>query len=198
MIKDILNKEHSGSTAIETVILTPLIFGTFMILLYFLFIILAYITYGNIANTIAHEMNMRQSGYKNAVAYYSAEPRIYSSAVSDRGKYFDTGGTKKVQIKFQPNNKYVKAGTYYAIEKTKRNGQYPFSMPFTEVTAITVNSSKPLNFDSSSGAKAASGAVISVSIDFKVVNALSVFNQFSNNNSSSLFTITVKGYSVIL
>lgn len=212
-----LNEEHDGSTAIETTILMPLMFGTFVLLLYFLFLILAYIAYGNIANSIAHQMNMRQSGYAGAVsAYYNASsgkyilPQIYSCKLfsSPQNKYSEPIAgqfLQEGQITCIPDNKYLRSATYFALDKTGLDGKLDmigdqFILPYIQVDHITVESSKPLNFDSGqSGTSVAANAVIKVSIDFKVMNPLSVFNSFSNDdvNYSSLITIKTRGYSVI-
>jgi hypothetical protein len=215
-LKKLLKEEHDGSTAIETTILLPLIFGTFLLLLYFLFMVLAYIAYGNIATSIAHQMNMRQSGYQVAVdTYYNPGsgnyifPQIYTCKMQEgpQSRYaeqipgqFLTEG----QVVCIPESRYLRAGTYFALDITGRDGTLnmigdQFILPYVQVDKITVQSSKPLNFGSGqTGAKIAANAVISVSVEFKVMNPLGVFNWHAgSSNYSSLITITSKGYDVI-
>lgn len=212
----VLNEEHDGSTAIEVTILTPLMFSTFLLLLYFLFFILAYIAYGNIANSIAQQMNMRQTGYNSAVSSYYNEgsgryifPQIYSfkTSSSDQERYAETIPGQFLtedQVVCIPDNVYLRSATYFAIDKTSLNGQLDmiadqFIIPYVQINNITVESSKPLNFaGGGSGTSTAVNAVIRVAIEFKVINPLGVFNWSSNSSRySSLIKIKAIGYGVI-
>ena len=89
--KQILAQEHCGVVAIESTILMPLMFLTMLALLYMLFMVLSYITYSNIASNIAHQMNMRQSGYETALARYGTTnmPTVYSHVVKSNGAVVD-------------------------------------------------------------------------------------------------------------
>ena len=225
-ILSMLKEEHNGSTAIETTILMPLMFGTFILLLYFLFLILAYIAYSNAASSIAHQMNMRQTGYASAVsAYYNSSsgryvfPQIYSYKLEPgpQDRYASTVPGQFLtedQITCSPDNVYLRAGTYFALDRTSIAKIDPntglvdnsldmiadqFILPYVQVTHITVESSKPLNFGSgASGTSIAANAVIRVSIDFRVMNPLGVFNWHADRSQySSLITIKAMGYDVI-
>lgn len=62
-MRALMRKRRRGVATVEWVILTPLMIVAFVFLLYVLFIALAYIQYNNLANVIAQDLNMRQSGY---------------------------------------------------------------------------------------------------------------------------------------
>ena len=219
-----LKDEHIGSTAIETTILLPLMFGTFIMLLYLLFMMLAYVTYGNIASNIAHQLNMRQTGYTTAVNTYYADgtyhmPNVYTYGVKESGDsryaYTDSGVfLRQDQVVCNPDNKYLRSGTYFALDITgqARTGNNTMNMtgdqfiiPYVQVDQVRVDTSKPLNFDSGrTGTSVAANCVVKVSITFRTFNPLGVFNWYDTRDAahgagrySSLLKITARGYDVI-
>lgn len=219
-----LNEQHAGSTAIETTILIPCMFGTFIMLLYMLFLALAYIAYGNVANNIAHQMNMRQTGYRQAVVEYPdySSTRVQTSGVMsvDSGRYAEPGTgiddylyLNSNDIKFivanDPRiapNKYLRSGAYFALDIAGKNGVKDhicdqFILPYVMVNGITFHVSKPLDFDTSTGTRAAVNTMVMVTVDFTVMNPISLFNYLESENYtggfSNLINISVNGYDVI-
>ena len=212
-MKNTLKDEHVGSTAVETTLQLPLIFGTFMMLLYFLFMVLAYIAYGNIANNIAHELNMRQTGFNQAVSlYYNSTtggydfPQVYSRRVSEsansRVAYTQAGNfLLPNQVVCYPDTKWLRSGVYYALDVTGQNrvGDQ-FALPFVQVDEIKVTTSKPLDFSYGTGTRVAANTLVHVEITFKTFNPFGVFNLFGDGSTgvySSLFRIKTHGYGVI-
>lgn len=211
-IKNTLLQEHDGSTAIETTILLPLMFGTFTLLLYLLFMMLAYVAYNNIASNIAHQMNMRQSGYTEAVNYYTTMPTVYSYGVKESvdSKYAYTvpgqnltpsDVTITVNGSDASSNIYLRNGLYFALCASSMNPDASldtvlpdgtrlrgtriadqFIIPYVQVDHITVDSTKPLNFATETGTMAAANSIITVEIDFHPINPLSVFNQYKQSD----------------
>ena len=198
-MKNILNKEHNGLIAFEYMILTPLMYMSFIMLLYFFFACMAYITYNNLANSIAQELNMRQSGYQRCIdTYNNVCPTIYSyrnvvnpdNSIGQDGGYIlspanvQFGGPTMNDI---GNYSYCTPelinGGYFAIDKY----QSGFIMPFTEVKAIKITSAKPIKC--SEGERMA-GNVIRVEIDYTSMLSFS-------NSDSFLPIMKAVGYNII-
>lgn len=180
--KNLLMDEHNGSEALETVILSPLMFGTFFVLMYFLFMSLTFISYSNVANSIAQELNMRQTGYQAAIDNYSTAPRILTYRNSTSGKIPNSAYLSPSKIKVSPNTEALKAGTYFALEKYKNQ----FIIPFSEITGIDVISTKAI--DPSLG-KSLAGTVIKVKIHYKTMSV--------GRAGRGLIPMTSVGYGII-
>lgn len=185
----ILYDKHKGDMAVEAMILTPLMFITYLVLLYFLFMSLTYISYNNLANRIAQNMNMRQSGYQEAIANHSAPPVVKTYAVSAKSeiqasKYLDAS---KIMLDGSSNTQEARAGLYAAIDKHK--GQ--FLIPFNEVTSVELHSSKPIIMDEG---RAMAGNVITVNVRFRSM----VFGAVDNGKVTSLLPeLKATGYNTI-
>lgn len=147
--------EHKGNASIEWVILTPLMYATFLVLLYFFFMALTFISYNNLSNSIAQELNMRQSGYQIATQNYSTMPDIITYKN-------DLSGNKMMlasSVVVSPYSNELKCGTFSAIGQYKEQ----FPIPFAEVKGIEVTSSKPISILSG---KAMAGTLITVKINY--------------------------------
>lgn len=180
--KNIMTKEHNGSEGFESVILTPLMFLTFVLLLYFLFISLAYISYNNVANNIAQELNMRQSGYKEAIERYPSLPNdILTYRNSNSGELLRSSYLNNSDVIVSPNTQSLASGAYFAIDKHKEQ----FVIPFTEITKIEIISTKPIDISNSS----MTGAVIKVRIHYTNMN--------TGKPGEGLIPMVAEGYSVI-
>lgn len=185
-----LNKDHIGSEAVEGILLVPIIIATFIMLLYFFFMILTYINYGNIANSIAMELNMRQTGYSTAMRNYTTAPKIltYRNAITKNSKVATDGSLPSSyylpasEIEVSPYTKELKCGTYFALSKYKSH----FTMPYTQLTHIKVSTSKAIT---TSLKKQMAGTVITVEITYA---PLVLFN-----GGDSLVKLTSTGYNVI-
>lgn len=182
--------EHNGSQGVESVILAPLMLTTFFLLLYFFFMSLTFIAYNNIANSIAQELNMRQSGYQWAIndPKYKIPPQIltykthkpvsnHENSIIPSSGYVDLSA-----IKIYPATPALKSGAYFAINKYKNQ----FIIPFSEIIGIEVTSSKGINV--SDGIRM-SGALITVKIYYN--------SMIIGNSSHGIIPMTAIGYSVI-
>lgn len=169
-LKRVFTSTHTGAMGLEGTILTPLMFMTFIVLLYFLFMSLAYITYNNIANTIASELNMRQSGYISAYNYYSSNtpPSVFTYTVvtedeNGQGEYLGIGNiTANNGGNYVSNNAAdpLLRASYAFIDKYKHG----FIIPYNQVTAIHVESTKNISLTSN---RSMAGSIIKVTITFK-------------------------------
>lgn len=166
MIKNIFKYKinHKGSVAIEAVLLTPLVFITFIIILYFFFMILTYVSYNNLANSIAQELNMRQTGYRESLGWSSSPPQImtYKNDVNFDGS-ISRGKLEESQIIFSPETVYLKGASYKALHKYKDQ----FTIPFSEVVQINIITTNPID-DSNLGEKL-SGTIIIVNIQYNTL-----------------------------
>lgn len=221
-LKTTLRSEHKGVVAIEATILMPLMFLTMLALLYLLFMVLSYITYGNIASSVAHQMNMRQSGYAEAYNRYGTHgmPTVYTHAVSshDQGRYAtnDKSYTLSVSdVTFSQNETpLLRAGLWFALDVSGRasagnntmNGTADqFIIPFVNVSKIDCAASKPLTYNAGTdrGNNKFANTVVRVTIRCDCVNPFGVFNWFDNDlygavgQYSSLIHFDAIGYDVI-
>lgn len=62
-IKNILNTKVKGVAGFESILLSPLMMITYMLIFYFAFTAISYIQLNNLAEVIAQDLNMRQTGY---------------------------------------------------------------------------------------------------------------------------------------
>lgn len=191
-IKTFLNKEHKGSQAVEAVILTPLMLSTFFILLFFFFMALTFISYNNVANSIAQELNMRQSGYLAAVAEYPSanelEPiQTYIVPMDDI-----TGRNNGVipksallnhheYVNITPYTQELEGAVMFALNKYRKQ----FLIPFAELARVQVRTSRPIK---ATDAKKMAGTLIEVKVLYKVT----LFR-----GGGSLRLLTAVGYSTI-
>lgn len=185
MIKNIsfLFDEHDGSEGLEAVIVSPLMFGTFFMLLYFFFMSLTFIAYNNIATNVAHELNMRQTGYDEAVATFTTAPKI----LTFRNSTADTGIPASAylpasSIIVTPLTPELRAGAWFALNKYKDQ----IAIPFSQVTSIEVESLRSV--DSAQG-DAMAGNVIRVKIHY---NTMSI-----GDVGRALIDMTAVGYGII-
>ena len=188
-IKKIIKREHQGSAGIEGTLLTPLLFLTFLFLLYFFFIGLSFILYGNISNSVAQELNMRQSGYTTAIGKYGSS-NFSSIKTKVESKQYDLNGNienssinyisnfSDDKIIVSPNSKELRAGTYFALNKYKDQ----FVLPFTGIDSVKVQAAKKVDVNDKNKM---SGNVIKVTITYYIY----VFGHKYSINSS--------GYNVI-
>lgn len=185
MIKNIFKYKinHKGSTAIEAVLLTPLVFITFIIILYFFFMILTYVSYNNLANSIAQELNMRQTGYGDPETIKWPMPQImtYKNDVNFYGGTSTRKFLKKEQINFDPFTDYLKGASYKALDKYKDQ----FTIPFSEVVQINIITTNPIIPDL--GEKL-SGTIIIVNIQYN-----SFFTKIFDTSE-----INAYGYSILI
>lgn len=86
-MRALLKRRVKGSAGFESVMLFPLMFMAMLLLLYLFFVGLAFIQYNNIANVIAQDLNMRQSGYKDSA---TSSPSIKFK--QSNGKFVETTG----------------------------------------------------------------------------------------------------------
>lgn len=185
----ILKDKHRGDMAVEAMILTPLMFMTYLILLYFLFMSLTYVSYNNLANRIAQNMNMRQTGYKDAIAKHSAPPIVKTYAVSSTGQIDNSKylSANKIIIDKASDTAEARAGLNAAIDKHK--GQ--FLIPFNEVTAVELKTSKPIKMQEG---RAMAGNVITVNLKFRSM----VFGStYDGKNNGLLPELRAVGYNTI-
>ena len=179
---NLLNEEHCGSEGVESVLVSPLIFGTFLVLFYFFFMALSFILYNNIANAIAQELNMRQSGYESAINNYATAPQILTFRNSTNGDIPPSGYLSASKMTATPNTNALRSGMYFALDKNKNK----MTVPFTELLAVRVYSTKNLN--PSMGRKMA-GTVIRVEIDYNTMTLGEI--------GRTLTKMTATGYSII-
>lgn len=179
---DLMNQEHDGSEALETVILSPLMFTTFTFLMYFFFMTLTFISYNNVANSIAQELNMRQTGYQLAINNYRNAPRILTYRNSTSGEIPASAYLSASKIVASPSTQALKSATYFALDKYK--GQ--FAIPFAQLTGVKVTTTKPIY---TSSGKSLAGTVIKVEITYTTMSV--------GNVGESLLTMTAVGYGVI-
>lgn len=181
--KEILKDEHVGSEGLETVILSPLMFITFVIILYFFFMCLTFISYSNLANSIAQELNMRQSGYETAISSYSTMPVVWTYRNSTAESGIPTGRYLSASdVSVSPNTQALKSGTYFSLDK--HSGQ--FTIPFSEVKGIRVYTTKSIN---PSMGKELAGTVIRVEIDYTTMTY--------GEAGHGLLNMTATGYNII-
>ena len=114
MIKKLLRRKVKGATTVEFVLLSPLMFFTFIVCLYFLICCLSYIYFSNTANKVAKDLNMRQSGY---LSTQQKEDPIISYSLWADGVYQDAKN-------YNPDNpneiyKFIKIESGDHIEKAK-------------------------------------------------------------------------------
>lgn len=156
-MKNILNKEHNGVAGFEATLLSPLMFMTMLMMLYFFFMGVSHVVYSNIANSIASDLNMRQTGYIEAAANYSTMPRVWTYRVdpTQTGRYLSAS-----EVNVSPSSPYLMSGLYASLDKRLEG----FIIPFTEITGINVYTSKTI--DPGLGKKLAD-TVIAVEISYK-------------------------------
>lgn len=187
MIKKILKKKHRGDMAVEAMILTPLMFVTYLILLYFFFMSLTYVSYNNLANKLAQNMNMRQSGYQKAIDTSSIPPKILTYSVSEKSVISESQYLNPNNITFKYGTTEEKAGLYSAMKEH----QNQFLIPFNQVTRVDLQSSRPIKLQE--GRKMA-GNVITVNVYFRTM----VFGGVQDGKVNSLLpTIKATGYNTI-
>lgn len=201
----ILKKEHNGAIAVENLILLPLMFVTLLMLLYFFFMAVSYITFNNVANNIVTELNMRQSGYLYASEYYQTPPDIETYGTInniEKDKHLlnyknisvrNGHDSELININSECYNEYgnfdpLLGATYFALDKYKDG----LLIPYNEVTDIVVESNKKIqiNIGEGLGTNTSStmiGNLITVNIKFKT--------SFINNILSK--EITASGYGFI-
>lgn len=136
-IKFKLLQEHKGSQAVESVILAPLMFTTFVILMYFWFMGMTYITYNNLANNIAQELNMGITGYRNLYPT-TLDSDIMSYTVIDdttkgKRKYL-TQANLTIDCNSGSNEVIINSALNAALNKYKEG----FAIPFNEVKDVRV------------------------------------------------------------
>lgn len=182
----LFESEHHGSYGIEATLLVPLMTMSFIVLLYFFFMVLTYVSYNNLANKIAQDLNMRQTGYIAAYNAYTTIPVIPSYSVganSSLGKGFNIPSTA---VTVSPSSTYLTRATYGAMDLHKQQ----FTIPFTQVLGVTVKTSNAI--DPSSGSKLA-GNIITVNINYRSM----VFGAVGLGNDHPIGTMTATGYNVI-
>lgn len=173
MIK-MLKDKRKGAAAFEWVILSPLIIIMFIVLLYVLFIALSYIQYNNLANTVAQDLNMRQTGYEEAIAQ---NPEVVSyfdndQVTSDLEGFghqvegFDKSGNGiTMDINVNPGDEKVVTAAAYSMA----NNIEKFNVPGSAVKSIDVvakrNGEVASNFDNIK----MSGTVIETTITYKII-----------------------------
>jgi len=205
--------EHTGSAAIETTLLSPLMIMTYAMLVYFMFMIIAYITYGNIANNIATHLNMRQTGYNQAVSIYHPGywrlPAVRTSGVAETagGRFAQVNvghNLTAAQVECAPDTVWLRAGVYHALDLTGRDGTLnfvgdQFALPYAEVERIRVETSKPITFAAgATGASRVVNCIVHVTIQFRTFNPFGAWNGLRNAASyRSVLTFRVHGYSTI-
>lgn len=159
--------EHDGSQAIESIMLVPLMLATFFILLSFFFMSLTFILYNNVANSIAQDLNMRQTGYQKAIDDHKIPNPEYLDA-------------SKIEI--SPETPALKYGSYFAISRYEKQ----FTIPFSKITKIEIISNKSIN---PSDGVHMSGALITVKIHYN--------SKILGNNNIGTIPITAIGYGLI-
>lgn len=180
-IKPLLQEEHSGAEAMEAMILTPLMYMTFVILLFLFFNVLAYIAYGNVANSIAMELNMRQTGYQTAIDNYPTAPRIFTY-MNSNGEASESDYLPASAITVEPNTQALQSATYFALDKYKDH----FIIPFNQLTSVKVTTTKAI--DTGLNMKLA-GTVIKVEIGYTPLTF--------GEKGHQLFNFKTIGYGVI-
>lgn len=216
MKKRLFCMKHTGSAAVETTILTPLVATTLLFLISLLFYGLSYVAYNNLANNIASNMNMRQSGYIDAYNNHPEVGVIINHNLGTTSDFdLDTPGqrylqgygsniftyTGKIDNSHLNSNVYLRRGLYSAIDKNRANINTDnldfsshsnetgtiFQLPFSQITAIRVCSAKEIDVNQPKNFK---GNIITVQIDFKSL-------LFGMGDTISLPEISTTGYSVI-
>lgn len=184
-----INRKKKGAAAFEWVILSPLMIVTFVALLYFFLITTSYVQYNNLANKIAQDMNMRQSGY-NDVQSMNRPVFSFKNVGGDISGGRDQNsrlraflsGTKdsptitNVPISTNSSEKFLKAA-YYSIEKNKSG----FYAPGVLATSIRVDAHRNGVPATNFGSINMSGTIINVRITFKAFG----------------LTLNAKGYNII-
>ena len=156
MIKKIVNRKVKGVATVEFVLLSPLMFFTFLVCLYFLICCLSYIYFSNTANKVAKDLNMRQSGYKRTqwdkdplISYSLWAEGLYKEAKNSNPdnpnqiynylRIESTDNIEEANISINTgNNLILKRSANYVIQKNA-NG---FFMPGARVREIRVNAYK--------------------------------------------------------
>lgn len=200
--KSIFNEEHRGAVAIEMVIQFPLMFMTFLMLLYFFFTAFAYIYYNNLANMIAQDLNMRQTGYTYAYTAYPTCPVIPTGRVAVAGDSDIQAHTTLPVSSIGVNNaggspEVLRRGLYWAISSYGRTSNDPsnipgymgkMSIPFAELKYIDVESNKPITLGTE---RTYAGAVIKVVLTFKTMSIT------DPDSPSDFLNMYATGYAVI-
>lgn len=176
----IMKRKKRGAAAFEWVILSPLMIITFIALLYFFLITTSFVQYNNLANKIAQDMNMRQSGYaqlegttKPVFNFKNASDITGGTGVGDSRLRRFLSGTKttpaisNVPIKTNSSEIFLKSA-YYSIEKNKPG----FYAPGAYATEIRVDAFRNGIAASNFGSINMSGTIIKVNIRFRVFGIL--------------------------
>jgi hypothetical protein len=149
--------DHDGAVAVEGMILTPLVFVSLLVLLYFFFMLLAYINYGNIANNVAKDLNMHQTGYENAMQNWKSAPSILTYSDNNGKSFYLNPNAIVVKSAGAQGSQALLSGTWESLNKYKDH----FAIPFSQVNSIQVETIK--NVDTSQGERMA-GNVVEVHI----------------------------------
>lgn len=189
-MKNTLRNKRKGAAAFEWVLLSPLMVATFTLIFYFMFMALAYIQYGNLANVIAQDMNMRQSGITESqtsnpnITFGSGSESVVAKGdltIDERLRQFVNGTDKQrsetvMKIETNSSDKFKNAVNY----SVKRNGNR-FKMPGVVVEKVKVdafrNDRPATNFENIR----MSGTIIKSEIKYKAFG----------------LPFTVKGYNII-
>lgn len=190
-IKNLLNKECEGVMAVESMILTPLIYITFLLLLYFFFMMVTYISYNNLANAIAQDLNMRQTGYLTAKATYPYMPPIKTNFINDGTQ---EGGARYLNssdvVVDASEGDVLRNATYYALAKNKDR----ICIPYSEVKGIEVRTAKTIY---PSNGSAMAGNVIKVKVKYQSFMRINFGGQGRGGVLQNNLLMNAVGYNVI-
>ena len=201
MIKKILNNNHKGSMAVEQMIMFPIIFITFAMLVYITMMAFTYVYYNALANNIANDFNIGNTGYSQQLRYNLPSIKmstINANGTSDGATYItddkiniDVRNTNHFPVDFYSSKSqtqiYGKYHLYYVLEKynnvQKNGGSYDiFQMPYSELDGINVTFDNPLFYNN------CRGVAIKVTISYKSM----IFGL------THLPSIKASGYSIIM
>lgn len=168
-MKSILNKKRKGAAAFEWVILSPAMIMSFMLILYVMFMGMAYIQFNNLANVMAQDLNMRQTGYESTQSIAPPTMTFNTKQESLKNSNFRkfmggfTSKGNKVTMVIKGNSDTIRRSLGYSV---KRN-QSRFWMPgvsVSEVSANAIRNGRPAsNFKNVS----MSGTIIETTIKYK-------------------------------
>lgn len=167
-----LSKECAGSAALETTLLSPIVYITFLFMLYFFFMVMTYISYNNLANTIAQDLNMRQTGYGDAKAAYPTMPHIVVNNLNNGNQQ---GGSTILRgsdiIAQYSENDVLRSGVYYSLDKNRDR----LCIPYSQIRSVRVTTDKPVCPSQGNGM---AGNVVKVVIEYQ---------SFMNINGNGIF-----------
>lgn len=190
-----LKNKHKAEAGFETVITMPVVFILLMLCLFFFFTMMSYVSYNNLANTLAQKLDMRATGYKSTQGTtLSANVLSGKQYMVDGGNTVNNADIKTYAKTGGENDPIMIGGLNAAVNSIAKNGKNnQLNIPFTAIKSITAINDKKIDLNSS---RKNAGNTIKVVVEYYPV---SLFGSESKDGKTGLGAVTMQavGYATI-